>query len=336
VNCQRLVWDGACVTGSASGRLGPQPLLRVNSPGTIAGDYEVGLAQFGPSSFNVTGNLVLANDGSLPPNSPSNACEPLTNGAQIAGNIAVVDRGTCPFVVKVKNAQNAGAIAVVVVDTVPGCPPLGMGGVDPTITIPAVRLTNADGTAIKAQLAGGVNATLMFDPSQDAGTAEGKVLVYTPTAFTSGSSVSHWDISAEPSLLMEPAITVGLSSDPDLTVHQYGDIGWFGPGACGPLAVDPGRRTVSGVFLRAPYPNPTARGVTIGFRIARAEYVRLSIVDANGRAIRTLHAGMLAAGEHLKSWDGLTAARLEAAPGVYLVSLRTSEGVSSQRLAVSR
>ncbi|MGH7732058.1 MAG: T9SS type A sorting domain-containing protein [Candidatus Eiseniibacteriota bacterium] len=100
-----------------------------------------------------------------------------------------------------------------------------------------------------------------------------------------------------------------------------------------------GRRAgtvASGVFLRAPYPNPTARGATVEFRIPRPEYVRLSIVDVTGRAIRTLHDGMMPAGGHVLSWDGLTKARLEATPGVYLVSLRTSEGVRTRRIAVSR
>ena len=170
VNCQRLVWDGACVTRAAPARLGPKPMLRVNAPGSIAGDYEVGLATFGPQTFDVTGNLVLAMDGSLPPDSPTNACTPLTNAAQIAGNIALVDRGTCPFVIKVKNAQDAGAIAVVVADTMPGCPPLGMSGVDPMITIPAVRITTDDAATIKSQLAAGVNVSMLFDGTLDAGT----------------------------------------------------------------------------------------------------------------------------------------------------------------------
>lgn len=426
VNCQRLAWDGFCVNSSAPSRLGPKPLLRANTPAVIAGDYEVGLATFGPSTFNVTGNLVLAMDGSLPPNSPTNACEPPTNAAQINGNIALVDRGTCPFVIKVKNAQNAGAIAVVVADTMPGCPALGMSGVDPTITIPTVRITTDDAALLKSQLQSGVNVTLMLDPAQDAGTREGKLLVYTPTVFAPGSSVSHWDISAEPSLLMEPAATSGLHNDPDLTVQQYEDIGWFGtPGPCGATAAvlaffnaagrddgillswqltDPqdavsvtversdgtdygwgaidvilgregeivtgldtsaepgheylyrllvvdrqgvphilglasGRRagtTETTARLRAPYPNPTARGATVVFRIARPEYVRLSIVDVSGRSIRTLHDGMLPPGEHVNVWDGLTGNRIVAPTGVYLVSLRTSEGVRTQRLSIAR
>ena len=337
LNCQRLVWDGACVTNAAPERLGPKPVLRVHSPGSIAADYEVGLATFGPQTFNLTGNLVLAMDGSLPPlNSPTNACEPLTNAAQIAGNIALVDRGTCPFVIKVKNAQNAGAIAVVVADTMPGCPPLGMSGVDPTITIPVVRITTDDAATIKSQLVSGVNVSMLFDATLDAGMAEGRVLVYTPTVFAPGSSVSHWDISAHPNLLMEPAATTSLHSSVDLTRNLFDDIGWFGtPGPCAVTAVE-GTTFTSGVALRAPYPNPTSSGATVEFRIPRPEFVRLTIVDVAGRAVRTLHEGMLPSGRHVMSWDGLTAARTEAAPGVYLVSLRTSEGVRTRRIAVSR
>jgi hypothetical protein len=336
LNCQRLVWDGTCATSAAPARLGPKPLLRVNAP--VAADYNVGLATFGPSPFNVTGDLVLAMDASLPPlDSPTNACSPLTNAAAIAGKIALVDRGTCPFVIKAKNAQDAGAIGVVVADSMPGCPPLGMSGVDPTITIPIVRITHDDGAAIKAQLAQGVNVTMFFDPTQDAGTAEGKVLVYTPTVFAPGSSVSHWDISAEPSLLMEPFSTAGLSRDPDLTVNQFDDIGWFGtPGPClGPVAVDPEVPPTT-MLMSAPYPNPTPRGATLQFQTARPEFVRLSIVDVSGRAVRTLQEGVLPPGRHLVVWDGLTTARAEAPPGVYLATLRTAAGVQSRRIVVAR
>ena len=262
-NCQNLAWDGLCVTLGAPERLGPKPVLRVSSPGTIAGDYEVGLAQFGPplGSPGVTGSVVLANDGSLPPNSSSNGCEAFTNAAAINGNIALVDRGTCTFVTKVKNAQNAGAIGVIVADSLPGCPPLGMSGVDPTITIPAVRVTNSDGALIKANLGSGVVATLIMDPALDAGAKQGKVLVYTPIPFATGSSVSHWDTSAEPSLLMEPAITNTLSSDVDLTLNAFQDIGWFGtPAPCGVtsvrLALFEAQGRDDGILLRWRFSDP--------------------------------------------------------------------------------
>ena len=68
-----------------------------------------------------------------------------------AGAVALVDRGTCSFVQKVSNAQAAGAIAVIVVNNVAG-PPTTMGGTDPTITIPSVMVSLADGGVIKAGL----------------------------------------------------------------------------------------------------------------------------------------------------------------------------------------
>ena len=62
------------------------------------------------------------------------ACAALSalNAAAVSGKIAVVDRGVCTFPEKVKAAQNAGAVAAVVVNNVAGSPPPGMGGTDPT------------------------------------------------------------------------------------------------------------------------------------------------------------------------------------------------------------
>ena len=337
VNCQRLAWDGGCVKHYGPQRLGPRPLLRVNAPSAIAGDYSVGMAHFGPQDFNVSGEMALANDGTALPNSPSNACEPLVNGAEVAGRIAVVDRGTCSRAIKVKNCQDAGAIAVVVVDTLPGCPAVGMSGYDPSIVIPSVQVMADDGNGIKSQLVAGVHATLMFDEAQLAGAVGDRPLVYTPTVFATGSSVSHWDTSHQPNSLMEPFITNSVSSNPDLAVPQMHDIGWFGTVPCEAALSVPGEVVVaSGVQLGAPYPNPASRLVTLKFRIARPEYVRLAIVDVSGRVVRSLHDGMLPPGEHLNVWDGLGHSRQEVPPGVYMVSLRTSAGVHTQRLSISR
>ena len=135
---------------------------------------------------------------------------------------------------------------------------------------------------------------------------------------------------------MEPAATASLHDGLDLTVDHFEAIGWFGtPGPCGVAAVE-GVSGASTAFLRPPYPNPTAAGAMVEFRISRPEYVRLSIVDVTGRAIRTLHEGMMPPGQHAMSWDGLTRAGVDANSGVYLVSLRTSEGVQTRRVAVSR
>jgi hypothetical protein len=54
----------------------------------------------------------------------------------------------------------------------------------------------------------------------------GRVKLYAPNPIEQGSSISHWDTTATPSLLMEPFITGGLTSDLDLTDEQMGDMGW--------------------------------------------------------------------------------------------------------------
>jgi hypothetical protein len=58
-------------------------------------------------------------------------------------------------------------------------------------------------------------------------TATGRVQLYTPTTFSSGSSVSHYDSACFPNLLMEPSINSGLPLDLDLTRQQMRDIGWY-------------------------------------------------------------------------------------------------------------
>jgi hypothetical protein len=148
------------------------------------------------------------------------------------GNIALIDRGVCAFVIKAAAAQAAGAIAVVVADNEAGSPPAGLGGTDPSITIPVVRITLADANAIKAQLGSGVSVTLTLDPLVYAGAdASGRVLMNAPNPLQPGSSVSHWDPVTFPNQLMEPAIngdlTHSLVPPIDLTLGLMRDIGWF-------------------------------------------------------------------------------------------------------------
>ena len=72
-------------------------------------------------------------------------CTPFTPGSMTA-KIALIQRGTCTFVVKVKNAQNAGAIGALIYNSAAGGDALqGMGGSDPTITIPSVFMRMNDG-----------------------------------------------------------------------------------------------------------------------------------------------------------------------------------------------
>jgi Zn-dependent metalloprotease len=139
----------------------PRPNVVINSPADIARTCNAAAAQFGPplTTTGITDDVVLGLDDTAAPGpSTTDACSPLLNGADVSGNIALVDRGGCGFTVKVKNAQNAGAVAVIVADNMP-VSPAPLGGVDATITIPSVRITTLHGNLIKGKLPG-VNVTL--------------------------------------------------------------------------------------------------------------------------------------------------------------------------------
>jgi len=234
-----LVWNGSTVNTALPGvlQLGT-PLLTVSLPTSVAGTYLVGTASFGPAlnSPGVTAEVMPVVDQS---NGTGLACNPLSaaNAAAVNGKLAVIDRGTCTFVVKVKNAQNAGAVGVIIADNAPGTPPAGMSGTDPTITIPAVRITQADGVKLKTALAtrsrthSGMFANLGLNMAVRAGAdAAGRMLMYAPNPYQSGSSVSHYDVSALPNQLMEPAINSDLTHEvtppQDLTYPLLKDIGW--------------------------------------------------------------------------------------------------------------
>lgn len=225
VNDGNVVWIGNAVTAQVPQVLAPRPSMQIVTPPTLKGSVEAMPAAFGPpltTGGGVTGKVVLADDAT---GAAADACEPLVNN--VHGKIVLADRGVCAFVVKVANAQAAGAKGVVIANNVAtGLP--GMGGTDPSIVIPSVGIRQADGDTLKAALFPTVNVRLAVDPSERAGAVDGWVRLYAPNPAQSGSSGSHFDVSASPNLLMEPAINSDLmpAVDLDLTPALLEDIGW--------------------------------------------------------------------------------------------------------------
>jgi cysteine-rich repeat protein len=145
------------------------PGVRINSPAAIAEIVGGGDAQFGPALTvaGITGNVVPALDpADAPLFSTTDGCSALTNGAQVSGNFALIDRGDCPFTQKVANAEAAGATAALIVNDA-GDEVLLMGGTDATITIPSMFIGQTHGDAIKGQLGSGVNVTLSSQLQRD-------------------------------------------------------------------------------------------------------------------------------------------------------------------------
>lgn len=130
----------------------PSTTFRVTSPASIEGNYTyTESTNFGGNVNDgyVYGKLVLVNDGSA---NPEEGCNALLNASDINGNIAVVRRGTCDFVVKAMNAQNAGATAVIVVNNVNFPETINMGGTNSSITIPAIMISQTNGNALIAAI----------------------------------------------------------------------------------------------------------------------------------------------------------------------------------------
>jgi extracellular elastinolytic metalloproteinase len=159
-------------------------LFRILSPDPLAGSFEVSTATFGAiiGSEPIDGIVAQAFDGS---NQPNLVCDPVINPEDIDGKIALIDRGDCWFEQKVLNAQNGGAIAVIICNFEEAL--VGMGGVpevdDPTI--PAVMLRNGDCQQIKAAIAQGTDVEVRFQfedadtgPSRLDGTIDNGIIAH--------------------------------------------------------------------------------------------------------------------------------------------------------------
>ena len=126
-------------------------LFTVNSPAEISGAYEIGTASFGPPvpETPITADIVLVHSND---DQPTEGCSPLQNAADINGKIAVADRGSCFFYEKALNAQDAGAIALIIINNEAGGA-INMAGDDGgAVNIPVVSLSLADGNIIKDKM----------------------------------------------------------------------------------------------------------------------------------------------------------------------------------------
>ena len=103
-----------------------------------------------PSLYDtfVKGCLVLVNDGTSGTDIYGNpqsqhGCSPILN--DLFGKIAVINRGTCEFSLKAFNAQQRGAIAVIIINHTGDAVPMSGGGFGTQINIPVIMIGETDG-----------------------------------------------------------------------------------------------------------------------------------------------------------------------------------------------
>ena len=144
------------------------------SPAAIEGNYDFTWADPGGGDwscpdFNTPGvfveaEVMLVDDGSAGTNPQGNpisaeGCLPLVN--DLTGKIALVYRNTCEFGMKAVNAQNAGAVGVIIINRDPEVIGMGGGAEGLNVTIPTVMLQLSDGQALINSAANGPTVVFM-------------------------------------------------------------------------------------------------------------------------------------------------------------------------------
>lgn len=84
--------------------------------------------------------------------------------------------------------------------------------------------------------------------------------------------------------------------------------------------------------IEAAYPNPFNPNVTIAFGLDRSGLVRATIYDLQGRRVRTLVQGELAAGRHTIGWNSLDDAGRPQPTGTYVLRIEAGGKLRSQKL----
>lgn len=127
---------------------------RITYSGGLTGEPAggVGTGGFGPTNFDLSSELVRP--------APLDACVALTNAGDVAGKVVLVDRGSCDFNLKAKNAETAGAVGVIIANIAtsanPGDPPNMAPSTPPVaVAVGTLGINFDDGEAARAAVASG-------------------------------------------------------------------------------------------------------------------------------------------------------------------------------------
>ena len=145
-----------------------QIVTRVVSPASVAGNLDFEWApppNWGTPDFNVPNTFVqdtlaFVADSTPGLNAQGNplseeGCGALTNGQDVIGKIAMIYRGTCEFGTKALNAQNAGAVGVIIINRDEEAVGMGAGADGASVTIPVVMIWASAGANLKAEMQNG-------------------------------------------------------------------------------------------------------------------------------------------------------------------------------------
>ncbi|MFT7612123.1 MAG: hypothetical protein ACI9J3_001072 [Parvicellaceae bacterium] len=144
-----------------------QVQFAVTAPASIAGPMaftdngatgDWGLIDLLNPADAVLDTCMLAEDGTPGVNaqgidSTYESCDTVTN--DLTGKIAVIYRNTCSFGLKCLNAQDAGAVAVIIINREPGLVNMLGGAEGLLVNIPVTFISQADGAILRARMDAG-------------------------------------------------------------------------------------------------------------------------------------------------------------------------------------
>ena len=164
------------------------------SPVAIQGNYEFTWAEPGTDwstpdflipGTSVIDTLKMADDGTPGTNAEGNpisaeACNTIPAG-QLDGKIAVIYRNSCEFGTKALNAENAGAVAVIIINREDEVIAMGGGTDGVNVTIPVVFISSVSGAQLVAEMQNGPVVMFLGNKfgafNDDIGANSGEMLV---------------------------------------------------------------------------------------------------------------------------------------------------------------
>jgi hypothetical protein len=184
--------------------------------------------------------------------------------------------------------------------------------------------------------------SILYAPDELACDASARMRV---TAYMNGASVGTNTMVAAagtyPSATLSIAVPAGFNSvvvhwdAPGTLCQDYGPI-FFADNVTVTRLVPPvgvGDRLTGGIArLDPPAPNPFRLATTFRFELPRPGAVRLTVFDLSGRRVRTIVDGVVPAGGHGVTWDGVDDAGHRAGAGMYIVRLQTDDARLTRRM----
>ncbi len=202
--------------------------------GTVpgGGPFPVQIGAFGPDFCDpvtdvVSGEIAIATS---PTDGNFEVCDSVAE--DLSGKIALVDRGSCAFVDKARNAQEKGAIAMLLINVVDDVL-FTMSGTAPDVTIPVFMIRTSDGgSQIRSAIGNGETVTVDIEKRQ--GEYPVRQIIWPANAADSLASEFNGGLNGWTTATLQCSPGLNATMQPDtLNLWEWDPLGDAPGGGCG-------------------------------------------------------------------------------------------------------